>query len=327
MYNLIQHKVVTTLLKYNSFIITTHVNPDADAIGSQLAICYFLQKLGKNCHLINHSLTPYYLEFLDKEKQIEKYDSEKHDFLILEADCLLIVDLNRINRTVSMEKIIRSFDKEIIFIDHHEDPENLGLKLVDITYSSTGEIVYDLIKNSELVEIDINIAENLYAAIMTDTGSFRFDRTNEATHIKTAELISKGAVPNLIYQQIYEQNNFSKIKLLGEVLSDITLNETGEIAYMIITQDLLKKNNSSEEEVDGYVNFCLSIKGVKIGLLFFELNNGIKISFRSRGEIAVNKLAKEYGGGGHLNAAGARLFNVNLNGYVDKVLESAKKYL
>jgi len=321
-------QVAKTLLRNNNFIITTHVNPDADAIGSQLAIAYILKKINKKINLINYSALPYNLKFLDVDNLIEQYNPELHDDIIKKSECLIVVDLNRLNRTVKMEKVLREFSGEIIFIDHHEFPENINqLLLLDTNYSSTGELIYDLINYTKIVEIDKNIADSLYSAIMTDTGSFRFDRTTSDTHKKIADLIDKGANPNKLYENIYDQGELSRLNLLGLVLSEIKTIYDGKLAYMLVTQEMLIKTNCNEEEVDGFINYCISVKGVRIGVLFFELKNGIKISFRSRGEIAVNKLASEFGGGGHLNAAGTRLYNCTLNEYFDKVLVAAEKYL
>jgi len=322
------HKLKDILENNNSFVVTTHVNPDADAIGSQMAMYRILKKLNKKVYAINHSYTPYYLEFLDEEKAIEKYDAGKHEKIILEAEVIIIVDLNFVNRTVSMEKAIRESSAVKICIDHHQEPENFfNYKFCGTEYSATGEIIYEFLKETKIVELDYNIAVLLYAAIMTDTGSFRFERTSPKIHRIIADLLELGVDPTSVYDKIYDQSRFSKIKLLGESLAGIQLNEAKNIGWMVITREMLNRTNADESEVDGFVNFCLSIENVKIGILFFELKDGIKVSFRSKGNINVNKLAAEFGGGGHANASGTRLFHADLDEYISKILKSAEKYL
>lgn len=314
--------------QYSSFLVTTHVNPDADAIGSQMAICKILKKLGKKVYAVNHSATPYYLEFLDSERIIEKYVPEKHDSIISECEVIIIADLNSINRTVKMEKAIRQSGALKVCIDHHQDPENFfDFKFCSTGYSATGEILYDFLKETGIVELDSGIAEELYSAIMTDTGSFRFERTSSKLHRIVADLLDTGVNPTQVYDRIYDQSRLSKIKLLGETLAGIQLNERKDLSWMVITKEMLERTGADEAEVDGFVNFCMSIQNIKIGILFFELKDGIKISFRSKGSTNVNKLASEFGGGGHVNASGARLFNVNLDESIIKVLNSAEKYL
>lgn len=315
------------ILDNNSFLITTHVNPDADAIGSEIALYLILKKLGKKAYIVNFSSTPYNLTFLDQNiiMQFNEYDHAK---LFEEVDVLAALDFNNPNRIVKMEPFFSSSKKLKICIDHHQHPEKfVDYFFIDPDYSSTGQIIYDLVKNTEIVKMSYDIAVPIYSAIMTDTGSFRFDRTTPAIHKIAAELIELGVNPTEIYDKIYDQSNYGKVKLLGESLATIKLNKTGEIAYMIITRDALLKTGTDESEVDGFVNFCLSIAGVKVGILFFELKDGMKISFRSKGNIPVNLLAEELGGGGHINAAGTRLFQLNTDGFIDNVIEKAETYL
>lgn len=312
----------------NSFLLMTHVNPDADALGSELAFYAILKKLGKLVRIINHSATPYNLEFLDEESVIEKFDSATHGKIFDETDVCVILDLNNAARVVKMETPLRGFKGIKVCIDHHQDPENIFDLIVGGTdFSATGEILFRFIKETKIVELDSFIANQLYVAIMTDTGSFRFERTTPEVHQIIAELISYGVNPPAVYDKVYNRFNFGRVKLLGEALSSINLDSTGKIACMIVTDEMLKNNNSSEADVDGFVNYCLTINTVEIGILFYELHDGIKISFRSKGEIPVSKLAAEFKGGGHRNASGSRLFNVTIESIKEKVISAAQKYL
>ncbi|MGE5430567.1 MAG: DHH family phosphoesterase [Syntrophomonadaceae bacterium] len=311
-----------------TFVITTHVNPDADAIGSEVAFYQILKKLGKTAYIVNHSSLPYNLAFLDTENVIRKYDAEKHARLLEDVDVLAALDLNNPKRLVRMEESFINSSRTKICVDHHQNPAAfVNHFFVDSNYSSTGQIIFDLINDTGIVALDYDLALPIYAAIMTDTGSFRFDRTTPAIHLIVARLLEAGVDPSYVYDQIYDQSHFGKIKLLGETLSSIRLAADNQIAYMVITREALSRSGAQEAEVDGFVNYCLSIRGVKIGMLFFELKDGIKVSFRSKGKIPVNLLAEEYGGGGHVNASGIRLAGASLDDHIAQIVEAAEKYL
>ncbi len=306
-------KLKELLISNNSFLITTHVNPDADAIGSEMALYHVLKELDKNVTVINHSAMPSNLLFLDKENIIKKYNPLSDKTIFETVDVLIALDLNHSSRIVSMTENFVKSHKLKICIDHHQDPENFAeYQFIDDNYTSTGEIIYDFINSTQIVDLNRDISTAIYAAIMTDTGSFRFERTSARTHRFVAGLLEHGADPTNIYYEIYDRGTFNKTKLLGISLNSLKLDKTGQIGHMIITQQDLLNTGAEEPDVDGFVNYCLSIDGVKIGLLFFELEDGIKISVRSRGDIPANKIAGDFNGGGHLNAAGARLYQCQI---------------
>ena len=321
-------KLKDIVLNNSSFLLTTHVNPDADAVGSEVAFYYILKKLGKKAFIINHSSTPYNLEFFNKENIVQRFDEEVHKNIFKEVDVLVALDFNRADRTVRMENGFRESKKIKICIDHHQDPENFVDQLfIDTEYSSTGHIIFDFIKKTNIVDLDYEIAEPVYAAIMTDTGSFRFDRTTSEVHKIIAELLDIGVNPEQVYDKLYDQSKFSKIKLLGRALESIQLEADDKIGYMILTQKDFNDFNAIESDTENFVNYNLSIENVVVGILFIELNNGFKVSFRSKGDINVGKLASEFGGGGHNNASGARFFTNNMQEMIPVILSKAKRYL
>lgn len=313
----------------NSFLLTTHVNPDADAIGSEAAFYFILTKLGKKVRIINHSATPYNLKFLDADNVIEKYDPVVHKNVFKEADMLVALDFNRSNRMVSMTKAFNESPKLKICIDHHQDSENFADHFfVDTNYCATGHILFDFIRETKIVELTYEIAYPLYAAIMTDTGSFRFERTTPQIHTIAAELLKTGVDPGEVYDKIYDQSKFSKIRLLGKALDSMQLyGDDKKISYMKLTCRDFEQTQAVESDTDGFVNFCLSVENVMLGLLFIELKEGFKVSFRSKGEIPVNKLAAEFGGGGHINAAGARISGGEIDKQIPEILKKSEKYL
>jgi len=325
---MIDFKKLTDIINSNqSFLITTHVNPDADAIGSEIALHELLSVLGKKSKIINHSSTPYNLKFLDAENVIEKFDETLHKTLFDTSDVLVALDFNRSDRMVSMQKVFTESKLLKICIDHHQDPESfVDYQFIDSEYAATGHILFDFIRKTKIVDITKEIAAPLYAAIMTDTGSFRFERTTADLHRLIAELLDTGIDPTSIYDQLFDESKFSKIRLLGKCLNSLELIADNSIGYMILTQKDFNELNAKESDTENFVNFIISIEGVKLGMLFIELKNGFKVSFRSKGKIPANKLAGVFGGGGHLNAAGARFRDAEMTGMIPKILKEAEDF-
>jgi phosphoesterase RecJ-like protein len=320
-------KLAEIIISNQSFLITTHVNPDADAIGSEIALSKVISLLGKKYKIINHSQTPYNLQFLDTDRVIEKFDTVLHQSFFESSDVLVALDFNRADRTVSMQKAFSESRKIKICIDHHQDPEDfVDFYFIDPEYSATGHILYDFIKSTNIVKINSDIAAPLYAAIMTDTGSFRFERTNANLHRIIAELLDTGVNPTEIYNQLYDESKLSKIKLLGRCLSSLKLIAGNKIGYTIITQNDFNEFGALEGDTENFVNFILSIEGVELGMLFIELKNGFKVSFRSKRNLPVNKLAGKFGGGGHLKASGARFRDVEMFTLIPKILKDAEEF-
>jgi phosphoesterase RecJ-like protein len=174
--------------------------------------------------------------------------------------------------------------------------------------------------------LDREIAQALYTAIMTDTGSFRYPRTDPEIHRIAAHLLEFGISPIEVYANVYEGWSQGRMRLLGEVLDSMKTSCDGRLAYVVCTQKMFKETGTTEAETDNFTSYPMSVRGVQVGILFNELQNGAKISFRSKGSIPINQLAKEFGGNGHLNAAGARIFDMNIDDVVNAVVEKAKKY-
>ena len=312
----------------SSFLITTHVNPDADAIGSEIALYKVLKKLGKKAHIINHSETPYYLKFLDSDDVVKKFNPGSDIKYFDESDVLIGVDFNRLNRLASMEKVFTESKKIKISIDHHQDSEDfVDYYFDDDQYAATGHIIYDFIKQSGIVELEYDIAYKLYAAIMTDTGSFRFERTTAELHRVIAKLLDVGVNPVEVYDKVYDQNKLSKIRLLSRALGSIKLIGDNRIGYMCLTKKDIDDFSALESDTDGFVNYTLSIENIVMGMLFIELKKGFKISFRSKGNIPVDKLAAQFGGGGHINAAGVRFFDLSMEKEMNDILKTAEEFL
>ncbi len=319
--------IISILAGHSTFVLTTHVNPDGDGLGSELALAHFLTSLGKSVTIINHSPTPENYQWLDEKKEIIHFIPERDRDKILITEVIIILDTNQPDRIRSLQPFVQQSKAIKIVIDHHLDPHPFGDHyLIDDNATSTGEIIYRLITAMDKNVLNKNIAEALYIAVMTDTGSFRFPRTNPATHHIAADLLSYGVDPTAAFSNVYENWTPGRMRLLGEVLDSMKTAYDGKLAYVVCTRAMFKSTGTTEIETDNFTAYPMSVRGVVVGILINELHNGVKISFRSKGSIPINELAKEFGGNGHRNAAGARLFDVHVDDIINKILEHAGKY-
>jgi len=315
-------RVKAAIKKFNKFLITSHINPEADAIGSQVAMAFLLRKLRKVAVMLDDSPVPSLLQFMKGTEEISK--EMPHDF---DYQAVIILDSPDLTRIGRVNEYIKK-DAVIINIDHHISNINFGkFNWVEPEFSSAGEMVYDLFKAFK-VKVDLDDAIALYAAIMTDTGSFRYSNTSSKTHRIAAELIDIGVQPYEMHTKIYETSSVQDTNLLGESLQTMKLTEDGKIAWLWVTKEMLKKTKASLEGTEGIINFARSIDGVEIAILFRETGteDKVKASFRSKGKVDVNKLAGLFGGGGHPTASGCTVFG-KIEDVEKKVLEKAKEII
>ncbi len=317
------------LAKSSKVVLSTHINPDADGIGCELALGLFLESTGKHVTILNHSETPDNLLFLDPERRVNQFDPAKHTRAIQEADLIVVLDTNHPDRLANVGKPVLESKATRVCIDHHLEPANFAdLYILDELSTATGEIVYKLLTFLDSNALTPHIASLLYAAIMTDTGSFRYPKTDAEMHRIIAHLIERGADPVIIYQSLYEQGPPGRVRLLGMTLASLRLAHGDKVAYFTITREMFRETGTTEADADAFVPYTLTIRGVRIGLMFTELpGDVIKVSFRAKGDIWVNKLAREFGGNGHQHAAGARIHNALLPDVIRGVIEGAKKYV
>ncbi|MGA9117243.1 MAG: DHH family phosphoesterase [Bacteroidota bacterium] len=314
--------------KSGSFCITTHVNPDGDGIGSELALARRLAAGGKRVQILNHSETPRVYRFLDPQGLILRYDPARHSRLAAEAGLIVVLDANTPSRLGSLEEPLMASGAPRVCIDHHPSPSPRWHEaLIDPDATSTGEMLYRLFARQGDPPLTVSEAEALYAAIMTDTGSFRYPRVSSETHLIVADLISRGADPVRIYTQVYEQWTRGRTLLLGRMLADIGMACDGALAYGSITRGMLDAAQCREEDTDNFTVHLMNIEGVRAGILFQEIPEGVKVSFRSRGNLPINELAREFGGGGHMHAAGARLEGERLEDARSRILASAARHI
>jgi phosphoesterase RecJ-like protein len=312
-------------------VLTTHLIPDGDAIGSVLSLYYFLRHYGKQAVIINHSPTPDNLSFLDKENIIKVFlnDADENSRIISEADLICILDTNEYSRTKSMEPAIRASKAKKACIDHHEGIKESDFDLIVSNTSSpaTCEILYDFISSVNHDAINSRLAECLYTGIITDTGSFRYPRTTADTFIKAADLVKRGADPVSIYDEIYGNNSINKVKLLARFVQNLDFYFANRMGVGMVSGKDFEEFNADVTDIEGFSGIIMTLKGVVMGVLIFELPHSVKVSFRSKGDIKVNELAKEFGGGGHKNAAGATLPKEDLHTIKSTLISAAEKYL
>ena len=296
-----------------NIVIIGHKNPDGDAIGSCLALYFFLKKLGHNPTVMVPNDFPSFLKWLPGSDTISIYE-KNIDYcrtLISKTDLIFTLDFNSLTRVGIMQNQLEKSDAKFIMIDHHQQPSDYSFATYsDAAMSSTCEMVYVFMEAlGGLPFLDWKIATNLYTGIMTDTGSFRFPSTSASTHQKIARLIEAGADNTAIHQNIYDTNSPDKMKLLGVALNNLVILPEYNTAYIYLSQKDLDDNNFRKGDTEGFVNYALSIKGIVFAVIFIEnkQDNIIKMSLRSKGDFSVNDLARTYySGGGHINAAGGR---------------------
>ena len=313
------------LASSQSIVITTHVMPDGDGLGAEIALYHYLKRLGKNVRVVNPDPIPQRYQFLDKTGVIEIIDKTRTDWS--KFDLAVVVDTNDPRRLGALWAIFEKHAEDILIIDHHPHieeahsaPTPRALKIhttVDVKSSSIGELLYRLFHqshdlldpSSSAFRLSPEIALGLYVSIITDTNSFRYSSTTALSHRIAADLIDYGLQPEEIYQNVYSTKAVDHLRLIGEVLSRVSDRPLGTdgktIAWVEIPRALRKKYGASSDDTQTIVNFLLLLKSAEILVLIREEDDGaIKVSLKSKGTITVNNIAQEFGGGGHEFAAG-----------------------
>ncbi len=308
-------------------LITTHLNPDGDALGSELALAHYLRDNGKDVRIINSDPLPHFFHFLTNGFVIEHFDPAAHASALLSCDACLVVDVSEWKRLGVIADALLDSGLPIACIDHHLSVGKLGdPQIIDNSASSTGELVYDFLATVK-ANFSQGIIDSLYTAILTDTGSFKFSNTTAQTHLITSDLIAKGANFEKIYAELYESDSISRTLLKGRLLANMQFECDGRFAWFVMSYALQKELGAEPWESEGFSDLARAVKSVEISIMFSEEANGLaKASFRSKGRIPINTLAEQFGGGGHKFAAGAAL-PWPLDDAINKVNAAAKAYL
>jgi bifunctional oligoribonuclease and PAP phosphatase NrnA len=313
---------------HDRFLVTTHVRPDGDALGSEVGMAGFLQQQGKNVRVVNASLTPPRYDFLDPGKRLfEHFGTQVQPADLADREALVILDLSSWAQLGDMADWVRGFRGSRLVIDHHVSQDDLGAKVLkDVEAEATGRLVLSAMKALGGT-LTPEIATGLLVAIAMDTGWFHHSNTRPDTLRFAAELVEAGASITEIYRKLFERNTANRVRMLGVALEGLQTDLGGRIAYAVVTRADFERTGAIPPDTEDLVDFTVSIQGVEVGLLFIEqMRGGIKLSLRSRTGLDCAQLAGQFGGGGHKEAAGANLPDP-LSETVPRVLEAVRKAL
>jgi phosphoesterase RecJ-like protein len=296
-------------------LISTHVQPDGDGLGTEVALYHYLKRARKSVRVYNPDLLPKRYKFLDPKGEILLGPGEVE--LWDHCDLWIIVDTNDPRRLGKLWNELPLRAKKIVFLDHHPDimPQeqiaypNHAMVVSDTHSSSIGELLYQLFNELNLTKINEDMALGLYVSVMTDTNSFRYARTTPESHQIAAEMISLGVNPEEVYQNIFSSKELSHIQLLGILLQNTKVSKSGKLAWMEMRLDLRKKFKATADDTMSFLNILLVLKDAEVVCLFREEDDGemTRVSIKSKGQVVINKIAMDLGGGGHEYAAGLAL--------------------
>ena len=291
-------EIIEAIHDGNSFLITAHVRLDGDALGSELAVYLMLKGMGKKAVVYNRDRTPERYQFLPAAHNISHTLTNIEQF-----DTCIVLDCSDLSRVGDEAEEIGKI-KKLINIDHHVSNNGFcSLKMLDAKASSTGELVFRLMRKMG-VKMSRDICTNLYAAIITDTGSFRYSSTTKETFLAAGTLVGEGASPQRIAENIYESDSPARLKLLARALSTLSLDLESRVGSMVVTQKDLTDTGAAWEHTEGFVDIPRTVKGIEVSVLYTQRGeNHFKLSLRSKAKLNVEKVAKKFGGGGHIHAA------------------------
>jgi phosphoesterase RecJ-like protein len=306
--------------------LSTHVNADGDGCGSEAALARILQARGLTVRIVNPTPWPDMFRFL-LDDDVEERSAEGARAL-KGIDLLVVLDISDVKRLGQLTDAVRALRIPKLVIDHHiaSDEAAGSLLLSDTSACATGELVFDLatVLGAELTE---PVARSLYAAILTDTGGFRFSNTSPRCHAIAATLLAAGIDPEEMYRRIYASVPAGKLQLLREALATLSVEPELGLAWLSVGAGALEQYKLASEDLDGLVEHPRSIAGTRLALFFRDLGHGkVKVSFRSTGDVDVNTLARKFGGGGHARASGA-LIPGALDDVIAKVTAASREYL
>ncbi len=294
-------------------VIVPHKNPDGDAIGSSLGLWHYLKAIGQEARVIVPNDYPKFLKWMPGTNEVLNFERDNAAAVeyLNSSDLCFTLDFNQLGRVGQMSPILEGLQATFIMIDHHQAPDNYAqITYSDSKMSSTSEMVFNFISSlGDVNMISSEIADCLYAGIVTDTGSFKYSSTTSKTHQVVAELINKGANNFEVQNQIFDTNTPSRLQLLGCALKNMVILKEYNTAYTSLSQEELDAHNYKKGDTEGFVNYGLTLQNIQFAVIFIENKEEriIKISFRSEGNFSVNEFARNhFHGGGHTNAAGGR---------------------
>lgn len=318
-------KAIELIRKHNRFLVTTHIHPEADAIGSELAFACLLKKMGKTAFTVNESALPDECAFLPGSKALRTVSGQKQ---VKPFDCMVFLDCSEASRAGKAARL-NPENKPTLNIDHHiSNTRFAGVNWVEPRYSSTCEMVYRLCQKLN-VPIGADMALMLYAGLAVDTGFFHYRNVSSRTYAIAASLVDKGVCPADAYNLLFENNHFSDIKALGRILLSIEQKLQGKIAWAVISRRGLKEAHPLADLAELVLGLLRSVRGLELAMIFKEgmdNKNQVRVNFRSQTNFDCNYLASCFGGGGHRNASGATISG-NIAEVKNKVVKRAEELM
>ncbi len=292
--------------QHQRFLLISHVRPDCDALGSELGMAGILEALGKDVRIVNGDATPPNLAFIDPQNRIEVLGDGVTLEDLQEIDAIMILDTSAWGQLGPMGDVIRSLSVPKMVLDHHVSEDDLGAQLFkDPEAEATGRLVVEAAGHLG-VELTAEMGVPLFAALATDTGWFRFNSVTEKTYACAAQLLAVGVSPAEVYRQLYERDTLPRLKLRGVALEHISVEQEGKLAHTYLRTEDFSRTGALLSDTEDVVNNLFLVDGVEVAVILLEQpDGGVKISFRSRGQLDCSQLAGLFGGGGHQAAAGA----------------------
>ncbi len=292
--------------KARRIVLTSHLRPDSDALGSELGMAAILESLGKQVRIVNPQATPPNLRFLDPAGRIHVVNRAVKPADLAEFDLLLVLDTSAWAQLGEMGDVIRGFTGKVAVLDHHQSSDDLGAQMFrDTTAEATGRLVVDAAARLG-VTLTAEMARPLFAAVATDTGWFRFSSTQPDTYRCAAALVEAGARPDQIYASLYEHDSLARLKLIGRTLASTTVELEGRLIHTAIVSEDFLATGALPSDTEDIINMTLGVAGTQVAVIFVEQANGsFKVSLRSRCAVDCSRIAAQFGGGGHKAAAGA----------------------
>jgi bifunctional oligoribonuclease and PAP phosphatase NrnA len=317
---------VELIKQHESFVLTTHMRPDCDAIGSELALAYALRSVGKRVRIVNGDAVPPHISFIDPQHDVEVLDRDVRAEEI-KPDVIIVVDTSAWNQLGPMADAVRKSSALKVVIDHHIGDDVISAEVYkDVNAEAAGRLVLEAI-DALRVPVSAEMAMMLFAAIATDTGWFRFSSVTAGTYAAVGRLVYSGARPTEIFAALYENNSIARLKLQGRILVNVKSECGGRLIYSSATPADLADTGAVTTDTEDVVNRLLSVAGVEVAILFLELElQETKVSLRSRTTFDVRKIAEQFGGGGHTAAAGVH-YPGPLGDAVAAVLDAMRKAL
>jgi phosphoesterase RecJ-like protein len=317
-------KLMTT--KAENIVISTHIFPDADGIGSEIALCLAMRSLGKNAICVNEEPLLERYKYLDPQDVVISLADYRAFYPDAEVDLFIVTDTNSLDRIGDGVKEIANKVPNLLFIDHHPCSKSVMTKhCIDTNKAATGELAGDLIKSIG-VELTREMALPLYTAVLIDTSSFRYPTVTGDTHRLIGSLMDTGVRPPHAYNMIYGTKKITFMKLLGKVLASAHTTKDEKIAWLTLTEDMLEKFHVDTEDTHAFINHLLVLDNIKVAAMFKQMGDQIKVSLRSVGNIDVGVMAKALGGGGHDHSAAA-VIEGNLESVVKSTIEKLQVLL